>query len=46
MTPPFPALHTQANEDAVEEVDSARARMEAAGAFLGELDSVLADLAA
>lgn len=46
MTPPFPALHRQANEDALETVEAARARTEAAAVFLGDLDTLLDDLAA
>ena len=45
MTPPFPALHTQANEDATLRAEQARARTEQAAAFLDELDSLLGDAA-
>ena len=46
MTPPFPALHAQANDDARARVDAARARTEMVGAFLDELDRLLDDVAA
>jgi hypothetical protein len=45
MTPPFPALHTQANEEATARAEEARARTERAGAFLDELDTLLGSLA-
>lgn len=41
MTPPFPALHTQANEDATARAEEARTRTEEAGAFLEELDALI-----
>jgi len=45
MTPPFPALHTQANEEANARTEEARARTAQAGAFLEELDTLLGDAA-
>jgi hypothetical protein len=45
MTPPFPALHTQANKEATARAEEARARTERAGAFLDELDTLLGSLA-
>lgn len=45
MTPPFPALHTQAIEDATARAEEARNRTEQAGAFLEELDALLGDAA-
>ena len=45
MTPPFPALHTQANEEATARAEQARARTEQAGTFLEELDALLGDAA-
>jgi hypothetical protein len=45
MTSPFPALHTQANEDATARAEAARSRTELAGEFLVELDALLGDAA-
>jgi hypothetical protein len=41
MTPPFPALHTRANEEVSARTEEARALTEQAGAFLDELDVLL-----
>ena len=46
MTPPFPALHVQANEDAMTRADAARERTERAATFLEELDALLGDAGA
>lgn len=45
MTSPFPALHAQANEDAVTRADEARQRTQQAVLFLEELDALLGDAA-
>ena len=45
MTPPFPALHAQANDDAATRTEEARTRTEQAAVFLEELDALLGDAA-
>ena len=40
---PFPALHVQANEDAVTRARAARSATEQAALFLDELDALLTE---
>ena len=42
---PFPALHSQANDDARTKAEAARAATQQAAAFLDELDAMLGDVA-